>query len=41
MIGKMKINIVGILGCGMMGSGIAIVVCSARYKTVTRETLQR
>jgi len=33
----MKIKTVGVLGCGLMGAGIAQVCASAGYKTVVRE----
>src|SRR5437868_12605821 len=33
----MAVRIVGILGCGLMGSGIAQVSASAGYKTIVRE----
>ncbi|MEW6200828.1 MAG: 3-hydroxybutyryl-CoA dehydrogenase [bacterium] len=36
----MKIKTVGVLGCGTMGSGIAIVVSSAGYKTIISEISQ-
>ena len=33
----MEIRIVGVLGCGLMGSGIAQVCAAAGYKTIVRE----
>src|SRR5438046_3516672 len=33
----MKINTVGVLGCGLMGSGIAQVCAASGYKTIVRE----
>ena len=33
----MEIKIVGVLGCGLMGSGIAQVCAAAGYKTIVRE----
>jgi 3-hydroxybutyryl-CoA dehydrogenase len=33
----MEIRIVGVLGCGLMGSGIAQVAAAAGYKTIVRE----
>src|SRR4029079_15308588 len=33
----MTIRTVGVLGCGLMGSGIAQVVASAGYRTIVRE----
>jgi 3-hydroxybutyryl-CoA dehydrogenase len=33
----MQINTVGVLGCGLMGSGIAQVCAAAGYKTIVRE----
>ena len=33
----MQIKTVGVLGCGLMGSGIAQVCAAAGYKTVVRE----
>ena len=33
----MTINTVGVLGCGLMGSGIAQVAAAAGYKTIVRE----
>src|SRR6266852_5703996 len=33
----MAIKTVGVLGCGLMGSGIAHVCAAAGYKTVVRE----
>src|SRR6185312_10968313 len=33
----MPIRTVGVLGCGLMGSGIAQVAAAAGYKTVVRE----
>src|SRR5207249_184772 len=33
----MAIRTVGVLGCGLMGSGIAQVCASAGYKTIVRE----
>jgi 3-hydroxybutyryl-CoA dehydrogenase len=37
----MKIEKVGVLGCGLMGSGIAQVCIQAGYRTVVREIEQR
>src|SRR5207249_3105292 len=41
----MEIRTVGVLGCGLMGSGIAQVSAAAGYKTIVREvddqTLQK
>src|SRR5437762_2166089 len=41
----MQIRTVGVLGCGLMGSGIAQVCAAAGYRTVVREvddpTLQK
>jgi 3-hydroxybutyryl-CoA dehydrogenase len=37
----MEIRTVGVLGCGLMGSGIAHVSASAGYKTVVREVDER
>ncbi len=37
----MKIKKVGVLGCGLMGSGIAQVSAQAGYETVVREVEQR
>ena len=37
----MQIRTVGVLGCGLMGSGIAQVCAAAGYKTVVREVEQR
>src|SRR5262249_24032851 len=34
---KMDIRSVGVLGCGLMGSGIAQVSAAAGYKTIVRE----
>jgi 3-hydroxybutyryl-CoA dehydrogenase len=36
----MAIKVVGVLGCGLMGSGIAQVCAAAGYKTVVREVEQ-
>jgi 3-hydroxybutyryl-CoA dehydrogenase len=36
----MAINTVGVLGCGLMGSGIAQVCAGAGYKTIVREVEQ-
>jgi 3-hydroxybutyryl-CoA dehydrogenase len=33
----MQINTVGVLGCGLMGSGIAQICAAAGYKTIVRE----
>ena len=33
----MTIRTVGVLGCGLMGSGIAQVAAAAGYKTIVRE----
>jgi len=33
----MEIKKVGVLGCGLMGSGIAQVAATAGYETVVRE----
>ena len=33
----MEIKTVGVLGCGLMGSGIAQVCAAAGYKTIVRE----
>ena len=33
----MQIKTVGVLGCGLMGSGIAQVCASSGYKTIVRE----
>src|SRR5262249_44765758 len=33
----MQIRTVGVLGCGLMGSGIAQVIAAAGYKTIVRE----
>ena len=33
----MQINTVGVLGCGLMGSGIAQVCAAAGYSTIVRE----
>ena len=33
----MQIKTVGVLGCGLMGSGIAQVCAAAGYKTIVRE----
>src|SRR5258706_13580695 len=33
----MEIRTVGVLGCGLMGSGIAQVAAGAGYKTIVRE----
>jgi 3-hydroxybutyryl-CoA dehydrogenase len=33
----MAIKTVGVLGCGLMGSGIAQVCAAAGYKTIVRE----
>jgi 3-hydroxybutyryl-CoA dehydrogenase len=34
---SMEIRSVGVLGCGLMGSGIAQVIAAAGYKTIVRE----
>lgn len=39
--GKMKIEKVGVLGCGLMGSGIAQVTAQGGYKVVVREIDQK
>src|ERR1051325_7167780 len=36
----MSIKTVGVLGCGLMGSGIAQVSAAAGYKTIVREVDQ-
>src|SRR5213080_1322688 len=36
-IEPMQIKTVGVLGCGLMGSGIAQVCAAAGYKTIVRE----
>src|SRR5437870_10502038 len=36
----MEIRTVGVLGCGLMGSGIAQVCAAAGYKTTVREVSQ-
>ena len=36
----MQIRTVGVLGCGLMGSGIAQVAAAAGYKTIVREVEQ-
>ena len=36
----MAIKTVGVLGCGLMGSGIAQVSAAAGFKTIVRETNQ-
>src|SRR4029079_7345576 len=36
----MAIKTVGVLGCGLMGSGIAQVCAAAGYKTIVREVEQ-
>src|SRR5437762_3591278 len=36
----MQIKSVGVLGCGLMGSGIAQVCAAAGYKTTVREVSQ-
>ena len=36
----MKIQTVGVLGCGLMGAGIAQVCAAAGYKTIVREVQQ-
>ena len=36
----MRIETVGVLGCGLMGSGIAQVAAAAGYKTIVREVEQ-
>ena len=33
----MAIKTVGVLGCGLMGSGIAQISAAAGYKTIVRE----
>src|SRR6266540_5340928 len=35
--GQMQIRTVGVLGCGLMGSGIAQVAAAAGYRTIVRE----
>jgi hypothetical protein len=37
----MAIKTVGVLGCGLMGSGIAQVCAAAGYKTIVREVEQK
>ena len=37
----MAIKKVGVLGCGLMGSGIAQVAAQAGYETVVREVEQK
>jgi len=37
----MELKTVGVLGCGLMGSGIAQVCAAAGYKTIVREVEQR
>jgi 3-hydroxybutyryl-CoA dehydrogenase len=37
----MQIKTVGVLGCGLMGSGIAQVCAAAGYKTIVREVEQK
>ena len=37
----MQIQTVGVLGCGLMGAGIAQVAAASGYKTVVRETRTR
>src|SRR5215510_9577435 len=37
----MSIRTVGVLGCGLMGSGIAQVSAAAGYKTIVREVDQQ
>lgn len=37
----MAINTVGVLGCGLMGAGIAQVCAQSGYKTIVREVEQR
>src|SRR5207253_6809664 len=39
-IEPMQIKTVGVLGCGLMGSGIAQVCAAAGYKTIVREVSQ-
>src|SRR5438094_8244867 len=39
-IEPMQIKTVGVLGCGLMGSGIAQVSAAAGYKTIVREVDQ-
>ena len=36
----MRFKTVGVLGCGLMGAGIAQVAAASGYKTVVRETSQ-
>ena len=36
----MAIKTVGVLGCGLMGAGIAQVCAAAGYKTIVREVDQ-
>src|SRR5918993_1313875 len=36
----MEVKTVGVLGCGLMGSGIAQVCAAAGYKTLVREVEQ-
>src|SRR3981081_3545698 len=36
----MQIKTVGVLGCGLMGAGIAQVCAAAGYKTIVREVEQ-
>ena len=36
----MAVKTVGVLGCGLMGSGIAQVCAAAGYKTIVREVEQ-
>ncbi|HEY5610257.1 MAG TPA: 3-hydroxyacyl-CoA dehydrogenase NAD-binding domain-containing protein, partial [Thermoanaerobaculia bacterium] len=36
-----NIKKVGVLGCGLMGSGIAQIAAQAGYETVVREVEQR
>src|SRR4030095_11274628 len=36
----MEIKTVGVLGCGLMGSGIAQVCAAAGYRTIVREVEQ-
>ena len=36
----MEIKTVGVLGCGLMGAGIAQVSAAAGYKTIVREVAQ-
>ena len=40
MAGETNIQVVGVLGCGLMGSGIAQVCAQAGYRTIVREVDQ-